>query len=213
MIKNNRTYLYTLVRQGEHQQLDFKQEIDDARKIARAMAAFANTQGGKLLIGVKDNGTISGIRTEEEIYMLQAAAEYYTKPKLVYSVKIWQHGEKHILEANIPESSQKPHYVQNEKGNWVVYVRCNDQNIAAEPIVENILKYHGKRYSKRIVLKADEQNLLNLFNTNYELSFEDLLKKSMLPEKILTEMVVKLVVINVLQYKVLPQKTMFFLPK
>lgn len=46
--------------------LDFKFEISDSKKIARSLVAFANTDGGRLLIGVKDNGVISGIRSEEE---------------------------------------------------------------------------------------------------------------------------------------------------
>lgn len=54
-----------LIEQGEHQQLDFKFEVSDSKKIARTLSAFANTDGGRLLIGVKDNGNISGVRSEE----------------------------------------------------------------------------------------------------------------------------------------------------
>ena len=66
--------LHHLIAQGEHQQQDFKYEISDARKIARTLSAFANTEGGRLLIGVKDNGKIAGVRSDEEIYMGEAAA-------------------------------------------------------------------------------------------------------------------------------------------
>ena len=41
-----------LIAQGEHQQLDFKFEVSDSKKIARTLSAFANTDGGRLLIGV-----------------------------------------------------------------------------------------------------------------------------------------------------------------
>ena len=64
-------HIKTLIAEGEHQQLDFKFEISDASKIARSLVAFANTDGGKLLIGVKDNGVIRGIRSDEEKYMLE----------------------------------------------------------------------------------------------------------------------------------------------
>ena len=40
-----------LISQGEHQQLDFKFEVSDSKKIARTLSAFANTDGGRLLIG------------------------------------------------------------------------------------------------------------------------------------------------------------------
>ena len=67
-------YIHTLIAEGEHQQQDFKFEISDARKIARTLSAFSNTDGGRLLIGVKDNGKIAGVRSEEEKYMIEAAA-------------------------------------------------------------------------------------------------------------------------------------------
>ncbi|WP_302323539.1 helix-turn-helix domain-containing protein, partial [Bacteroides caecimuris] len=47
-------YIHALIAEGEHQQQDFKFEISDARKIAKTLSAFANTDGGRLLIGVKD---------------------------------------------------------------------------------------------------------------------------------------------------------------
>ena len=70
----NAQYIYNLIAQGEHVRQDFKYEISDARKIARSVSAFANTEGGRLLVGVNDNGKIAGVRSEEEIYMIEAAA-------------------------------------------------------------------------------------------------------------------------------------------
>ena len=62
-------YIHLLIAEGEHQRQDFKFEISDARKIAKTLSAFANTDGGRLLIGVKDNGKIAGVRSDEEQYM------------------------------------------------------------------------------------------------------------------------------------------------
>ena len=59
---NSKDYIYKLIEEGEHQQQDFKFEISDARKIAKSLSAFSNTDGGRLLIGVKDNGKIAGVR-------------------------------------------------------------------------------------------------------------------------------------------------------
>ena len=75
-------YIKKLISEGEHQQLDFKFEISDSRKIAKTLVAFANTDGGTLLIGVKDNGNIAGIRSDEEYYMVEAAATMYCKPSI-----------------------------------------------------------------------------------------------------------------------------------
>src|SRR5664280_1035943 len=83
------SYIKKLITEGEHQQLDFKFEISDSRKIAKTLVAFANTDGGKLLIGVKDNGNIAGVRTEEEFYMVEAAASMYCKPKVAFEILKW----------------------------------------------------------------------------------------------------------------------------
>ena len=63
-------YIHRLIAEGEHIHQDFKFAISDARKIARSLSAFANTEGGRLLVGVKDNGAIAGGRSEEGIYMI-----------------------------------------------------------------------------------------------------------------------------------------------
>lgn len=81
-----------LIEQGEHQQLDFKFEVSDSKKIARTLSAFANTDGGRLLIGVKDNGAISGVRSEEEYYMIEAASKMYTHPEVPFTAKRWDVG-------------------------------------------------------------------------------------------------------------------------
>lgn len=73
-------YIQKLISEGEHVCQDFKFAISDARKIAKSLSAFANTQGGRLLVGVKDNGKIAGVRSEEEIYMIDAAAQMYCQP-------------------------------------------------------------------------------------------------------------------------------------
>ena len=78
-------YIHALIAEGEHQQQDFKFEISDARKIAKTLSAFANTDGGRLLIGVKDNGKIAGVRSEEEKYMIEAAAQLYCIPEVEYT--------------------------------------------------------------------------------------------------------------------------------
>lgn len=56
--------LETLIRQGESETVEFKENFDaDATE---AVAAFANTRGGTLLVGVRDDGTIRGVALGKE---------------------------------------------------------------------------------------------------------------------------------------------------
>jgi len=52
-----------MIREGEHVSQDFKYFLSDTRKDCRTLAAFANSKGGRLLVGVKDNGNIVGLKT------------------------------------------------------------------------------------------------------------------------------------------------------
>ena len=119
-------HIAKLISEGEHQLLDFKFEISDARKIARSFSAFANTDGGRLLIGVKDNGQIAGIRSEEEYFMLDAAANIYCDPPVPFEYKQWHLEGKQVLEVIIPRSDQKPHFVLEKEDKRLAYIRSGD---------------------------------------------------------------------------------------
>jgi len=154
------SYIHKLIVQGEHQQLDFKFEIADSRKIARTFSAFANTDGGKLLIGVKDNGTIAGVRSVEEYYMAEAAANMYSKPKIQFKSKEWVVEGKKVLEITIPASNEKPHYAQNEDGKWLAYIRVHDQNILAKRVLVNAWKRKKSKEGTYINYTEKEKLLL-----------------------------------------------------
>jgi predicted HTH transcriptional regulator len=168
------TYIKNLIDQGENQHLDFKFEISDAKKIARTFSAFANSGGGKLLVGVKDNGVIAGIRTEEEIFMLESAADLFCQPKVEYFVKTWQINGKIILEVDIPESKLKPHLAPWKYNLWRAFIRVDDQNFLASSIQvavwkkllsgkETIIKYNVIEYSLFEYLKHNNVITLNEF--------------------------------------------------
>lgn len=136
-------YIHTLIAEGEHQQQDFKFEISDARKIAKTLSAFANTDGGRLLIGVKDNGRIAGVRSEEEKYMIEAAAQLYCIPEIDYTLQTYIVEGKQVLVATIEENPHKPVYAKDENGKPLAYLRIKDENILATPIHLRVWQQSG----------------------------------------------------------------------
>ena len=137
--------IYRIIARGEGQQLDFKFRVDDKRKIARTLAAFANTDGGKLLIGVKDNGKIKGVNPEEEFYMVEGAAHTYCQPEVKFESKIWEEGHHLVLEIDVPRSEEK-HKALDEEGKWRYYVRVDDHTLMSNKILERVwrLRKHGQ---------------------------------------------------------------------
>ena len=124
-----------LIAQGEHQQLDFKFEVSDSKKIARTLSAFANTDGGRLLIGVKDNGAIAGVRSDEEYYMIEAASKMYTRPVVPFEAKRWDMNGKTVLEVYIAPSADRPHTAPYKDEQYKAYIRVADENILANEVL------------------------------------------------------------------------------
>ncbi len=153
-------YIHTLIAEGEHQQQDFKFEISDARKIAKTLSAFANTDGGRLLIGVKDNGKIAGIRSEEEKYMIEAAAQLYCVPEVEYTLKTYIAEGRQVLVVTIEETPHKPVYAKDETGKPLAYLRIKDENILATPIHLRIWQQSGNPCGELICYTDREQLLL-----------------------------------------------------
>jgi hypothetical protein len=132
--------LFQLIAEGEHQRQDFKYCINDSRKIARSLVAFANTDGGRLLVGVKDNGRIAGVRSEEEYYMVEAAARIYSRPAIPFEVQQWEVEGKTVLEINVEASKQRPHFAESDDKRWLAYIRKNDENILANNVLLKLWK-------------------------------------------------------------------------
>lgn len=127
-------YLRKLIEEGEHDQQDFKYKIQEAAKLARSVSAFANTRGGRLLIGVRDDGHISGVKSEEEIFMMHAAAFKYCTPESAIRFDTLHVEGRSVVIATIPPAQRKPIKAIDEEGTPHAYVRIKDENIAASPV-------------------------------------------------------------------------------
>lgn len=157
-------YIQQLITEGEHVHQDFKFAISDARKIARSLSAFSNTEGGRLLVGVKDNGRIAGIRSEEEIYMIEAAATMYCRPPVVTENRVFRIEGKDVLEVYVKESPRKPVLAVDEDGKAWAYVRIEDENIMASPVHLHIWS-HEKKKEVVLAYTEREQRILHVLNT------------------------------------------------
>lgn len=130
----SRRYIQDLIGEGEHENQDFKFEISDAMKIARTISAFANHSGGRLLIGVKDNGKISGIKSDEEIYMIDQAASMYCRPPQAVKCQVYRVEGKSVLKADIAAADNRPVKAPDNDRKWKAYYRVKDENILASPL-------------------------------------------------------------------------------
>ncbi|MBR6283337.1 MAG: ATP-binding protein [Muribaculaceae bacterium] len=131
---NSKDYILSLIAEGEHEHQDFKFQITDARKIARSISAFANHSGGHLLIGVKDNGHVAGVRSDEEMYMVEQAAQLYCQPAQPVQFTLYRVEGKSVLKADIAEADVKPVKAPDDNGQWKAYYRVADENMLASSV-------------------------------------------------------------------------------
>lgn len=170
-------YIRQLVSEGEHCHQDFKFEISDARKIARTLSAFANTEGGRLLVGVKDNGKIAGIRSEEEIYMIEAAATMYCLPRVEIESRTYLVEGKTVLEVQVGEMSSKPVYALDEKNKPWAYIRIKDENILATPVHLKMWQHNKKEERVLVSFTENERRLFDMLNEKEEISLSQCCKR------------------------------------
>jgi predicted HTH transcriptional regulator len=141
---DDKRYIQRLISEGEHQQQDFKYKVEDAVKLAKSVSAFANTDGGRLLIGVRDDGHMSGVRDEEEIYMMHQAAYRYCRPQASIKFDTYHVAPQEttgggrkmrtIVVATVPPSDRRPVCAIGNDGRQRAYIRIADENIVASPV-------------------------------------------------------------------------------
>jgi predicted HTH transcriptional regulator len=155
------TNIKKLIFEGEGVTLDFKKTITSCEKIARTMVSFANNKGGRLLIGVADDGSIKGVKSEdEERYMITRAAQMFAKPALEPVFEEVYVDDKLVLVVEIPESDTKPQYALAEDSKWWVYVRVKDKSVLASKIVVDVLKHSADKNGILIEYSTKEKALL-----------------------------------------------------
>ena len=173
--------LYHLIAQGEHQQQDFKFEISDVRKIARTLSAFANTDGGRLLIGVKDNGKIAGVRSEEEMYMVEAAASLYCVPPVQCRMTAHRVEGHTVVIAEVEPSSERPVRARLEDDKLCAFMRIADENIVAPPVQMALWREATTDQGSLLPFTPREQELLHLFADDTPLTLNRFARLGHLP--------------------------------
>jgi ATP-dependent DNA helicase RecG len=102
-----------LITQGEGQRLELKRSLAELGTGVRAAAAMANTDGGHVLFGVRDEGTILGVQigaqTKERV--VQALTDN-TDPTLYPSVEYVEVDGRTVIVVTISRSKDRPHLVR-----------------------------------------------------------------------------------------------------
>ena len=156
--------------------MDFKQTISSVQKIAKTLVAFANTKGGKVLVGVKDNGRIIGVNPDEEKHMLLGAADHFCKPPVQLQFKEVKTEGKSLLMAEVKESECKPHFAKGEDNKWWAYIRVKDKCLLASKVMLDVMKSDTKGEVSKITIGKAEKRLLDYLDKNDRITLKEFCK-------------------------------------
>jgi predicted HTH transcriptional regulator len=144
------------LRHPEGKTLEFKRDLSSPKPALRTLVAFANSAGGRLVIGVEDlTKRVVGIERpldlERHIAKLIADSIH---PTLLAEIEILPWRRTHVLVVQVHPSALRPHYLRADGAEGGTYVRLGSTNRKADAALIAELR-------RRVDLESyDEQPLL-----------------------------------------------------
>jgi ATP-dependent DNA helicase RecG len=151
--------LQKLITNGENERLEFKSGDVTPSVVAKVLGAFLNAHGGLILIGVKDDGRVVGVKDAKAVEMLLRTQ----LPKLISPSALWDIEQIEIegnvvLALNVPEGQDQPYVTEG-----AIYSRRGERNVPAtrdeiSGLIERRARY-STRWERQIALGADRSDL------------------------------------------------------
>lgn len=133
--------LQQIIEQGEGYYTEFKRELNS--DIKKEMVAFANASGGKIFLGVDDNGHISGVNIDNKLRSEIQQHANDCDPAIEITTTVIDR----VLIIHVPEGKQKPY-----RSTTGFYLRMgpNSQKMDTDKIAEYVERYGRVRFDERI---------------------------------------------------------------
>ncbi len=144
--------IINLIKKGESQTIEFKQSFADREKILKTICAFANTNGGKVFVGISDEGKIIGaIIGKDTLEKIPQKISENFDPVIFPSVYIEKTDNRNIIIIEVPEIYEKPVFFKN-----IAYKRVGRANrkISASEIRKIVKDTGGKTYWDEQICKG-----------------------------------------------------------
>ena len=180
----NKTELLELIAGQENWRVEFKRDGSRPDKVAREMSALLNLEGGVILLGVEDDGRISGLikSREAEEWVMNIARNNLQPPTIpVWTSMVMEDGGVVGIVELPADSPGKPHKARRGKA-WVTYTRVGSESREATREEESRLYQAAGlvRYEEKPVPGTGLESLDIGRIENY---FRDVLERSSMPDR------------------------------
>lgn len=165
------------IKNGENKEIEYKRELPEhSDKYMKSIVAFANSYGGKLIIGVEDDTReIIGVDEEKAFQIMDSIANAISdscEPAIIPDITLQTVENKKLIVVEIAASTQRPYYIKSlgkEKG---VYIRVAGTTRRADDTRLKELMFEGanKRFDQAICLGFDitEKDINDLCDSLYD---------------------------------------------
>ena len=118
-----KTELLEIIANGENSGIEFKRDDIRPEQFAKEVVAMANFQGGRVLFGVEDDGTVSGIqRPDLEEWVMNVFQSKIHPMILPFYEEVKLDDGKTVAVVSFPIGISKP-YVLRHSGKEEIYIR------------------------------------------------------------------------------------------
>jgi predicted HTH transcriptional regulator len=194
-----------IIEEGEGLKVEFKRKFTTHEKIAKEIIALANTRGGVILVGVDDDGSICGVRSEkEETELFKQAARDYCIPEVNFTAEYFEIDGNEVVVFSIPESPLRPHRIQDylpelDINSAHVYIRVNDKSVFASKEMIKIMQANVKgKPLENYTVGKDEKITFNYLDEHERITVKELKEAANISARRASRTLIKLVRANLL---------------
>lgn len=183
------------INKGEGKTLEYKRDLSSLKNIIKTIVAFANTSGGKILVGIEDKTkTVLGISDEESLYgdeKITNSIYNNIQPQIIPEISFVEYLGNQIMVIDVFPGSKKPYYIKSIGVKNGTYIRFSSTNrVASSDIIEELARStRNISFDKEIfydgkVESIDMKYIKNLFKEkNREISNISLMNLGILKEE------------------------------
>jgi ATP-dependent DNA helicase RecG len=148
----------------ESNAMEWKEKTPEVSKILKAVVGFANQYGGRIIIGIRNDGVVTGLQDDEiqaDLEMLSEAIYSGCSPALITHIYPVTYGNKNTLVIDVSEGMNKPYFVKSlglQKG---TFVRVGRSTLlaTAEVLTEIQWRSKGRSYDTMPIFSSTPEDL------------------------------------------------------
>ncbi len=178
-----------LAAMGEGRHLEFKNRVPRPERIAREVIALANTDGGKVLIGVDDDGTVLGVKdAQEEFFAMREALSDRILPSVDLGFEpVRVSRTREVLVVHVPASAERPHVLRPDRRpdgtlpKQRAFVRVADQSVEASREAVALMRAEGRGDAVTFTFGDAERRLLEYLDRHERVTVREYARMTKTP--------------------------------